>query len=725
MPERIDPADDQHNRWNWGPGRECHQGAVHAWQGGRTLRIELIAALTCAAGLGCVADVIRLEPGEALKCSPEPCACTDGSVGVIACEGPPICGCDDGPAVVDEPVVDDDDPHLVVTPRGLDFGTTVVGAPVLRELTLENSGGGRVALTALAIDAPYAIVGATPRSLGPQEQVELQVRFDAPAVGRYISGLQIKSTDPTNPELAVRLVGLVEQLAPCRFTIDRPTVDFGTTAVGQDVVERVTVTNAGRDACVLLGGTFATGAPFSVAGAVQRIEARSDATIDVTFAPREAGTFDDRLTVGISNPATPSFDIAVRGEAIATPLRFIPDPLDFGAVNPACGATTRELTVHHDRGPNRELLAVHLDSPDGAFLLLPRTPGTPFLPPSGSVVATVQLTPQSAMSQHRATLQLTESSRAPARRHVVEVLGEGTSATRGEDRFVQLTHPQADILFVVDDSCSMAQEQMSLSANFASFARFATELDVDYHIGVTTTDFNEGRTPARGRLVPLSGASTSRIVTPRSRPSPAAAFEANANVGLDAATFTEQGLHAAYRALSAPNRTGHNAGFLRQDAYLAVIFVSDEDDQSPRELDFYVDFFRGLKGTANPELFSASAIVGELPDGCQSPNGQADAPLRYADVVTRTGGVLESICTSDWAGTLERLSYAAFGLRKRFTLDAPAVASSIEVRVDGVAIAANAPDGSTNWSFTDGAVAFDRAPDANAAIVIRYDRACR
>ena len=55
-----------------------------------------------------------------------------------------------------------------------------------------------------------------------------------------------------------------------------------------------------------------------------------------------------------------------------------------------------------------------------------------------------------------------------------------------------------DILFVVDNSGSMAEEQALLSANFAAFIDVleAPDVKANYRIGVTTTDSGSPRCPA-------------------------------------------------------------------------------------------------------------------------------------------------------------------------------------------------------------------------------------
>src|SRR5262249_36052595 len=69
------------------------------------------------------------------------------------------------------------------------------------------------------------------------------------------------------------------------------------------------------------------------------------------------------------------------------------------------------------------------------------------------------------------------------------------------------------------------------------------------------------------------------------------------------------------RALSDP----HNAGFLRDDAVLAIVVLAAQDDQSPGTVDEYRAFLRGLKADEDDVMFAVAA-----PDGMTC--GTADAP---------------------------------------------------------------------------------------------------
>lgn len=166
-----------------------------------------------------------------------------------------------------------------------------------------------------------------------------------------------------------------------------------------------------------------------------------------------------------------------------------------------------------------------------------------------------------------------------------------------------------DILFVVDDSGSMADKQQSLRDNFPNFINVLNTIQgglPDVHIGVVSSDMGtkaeQDATPAPridpvgqggcadsgddGRLqvgaAPVTGTFISDIKqTDGSRVRNytgdlATVFGQMASLGAGGCGF-EQHLHSMRRAL---DNNPANAGFIRPDAFLAVIFLADEDDCS-------------------------------------------------------------------------------------------------------------------------------------------------
>src|SRR5262245_24783063 len=69
------------------------------------------------------------------------------------------------------------------------------------------------------------------------------------------------------------------------------------------------------------------------------------------------------------------------------------------------------------------------------------------------------------------------------------------------DRIAQTTIPSVDVLFVVDNLCSMFEEQQSLATNFPAVLAWFLGSGLDYHIGVVTTDMNDPEQAGRLRNV--------------------------------------------------------------------------------------------------------------------------------------------------------------------------------------------------------------------------------
>lgn len=161
-----------------------------------------------------------------------------------------------------------------------------------------------------------------------------------------------------------------------------------------------------------------------------------------------------------------------------------------------------------------------------------------------------------------------------------------------------------DILFVIDNSGSMREEQASLAANFNRFVNILEQIDgglPDIHIGVISADIGAGPYGIQGcngsgdngilQNAPVGGAcetptdpyiSDFRSEDGSSRVTNytgtlADTFACIAELGTTGCGF-EQPLEAMRRALNGSN--SQNAGFLRDDAALAVVIITDEDDCS-------------------------------------------------------------------------------------------------------------------------------------------------
>ena len=266
---------------------------------------------------------------------------------------------------------------------------------------------------------------------------------------------------------------------------------------------------------------------------------------------------------------------------------------------------------------------------------------------------------------------------------------------------------RTDVLFVVDDSGSMYDKQENLAANFGAFIDrlAASPAPNAFQIGVTTTSvdrYGSGQFPdtfaatgacpsppslgqpyPRGALVSVSGPDVdvervqSTTAPPRvlsaASPTLVADFTSNVAVGV-CGSGREQGLAGARLALSEPNLSGPNAGFLRSGARLAVVIISDDDDCSDPDhtgtseeppdcthypVQGYVNFFQQPIGGETKDLYVA--VIGAVdpvtlaPSACVEPSGaQAEhAAYRYKAFVDAFGsrGLIDSVCNQTFANS--------------------------------------------------------------------------
>jgi hypothetical protein len=309
----------------------------------------------------------------------------------------------------------------------------------------------------------------------------------------------------------------------------------------------------------------------------------------------------------------------------------------------------------------------------------------------------------------------------------------GFNEQTNEEVFYQEPTDQVDILYVVDNSNSMRNEQEALAAGFGSFIEEINNTNTDFQIGVITTSF-EYDDATRGQLL-----GNPKIITKTG--DYVAMFEQRALVGVDG-SGKEKGLEAAQYALS-PLTTA-NAGFLRNDAFLLVVFVSDEEDCSDagalegldnkacylqkEELTPVSEFvlsFRDIKSRA--DQVQIGAIVGPETDGCE----ESVPGRRYMELTRYVGGLVGNICEPDWSSMLYDLGLNATGVRTQFRLEYGAKDGTLEVIVDEDADGPAEPvtlaqDPQNGWTYDAATqtVFFhgDGVPPRGASVQVKYTK---
>lgn len=239
------------------------------------------------------------------------------------------------------------------------------------------------------------------------------------------------------------------------------------------------------------------------------------------------------------------------------------------------------------------------------------------------------------------------------------------------DVFYQLEAGEVDVLLVVDNSCSMEPYQEKLSQNFESFLTYFIEGGIDYRIGVTTTTVSEPPEPdgvfctqSDINKIPEPGYLVQNVILDKDVQDANAIFQNIVKVGV-CGSGSEMGMESAMRVLENPTN-----GFLRESAYLSVIYVSDEQDTSPLGVNDYINNMRAFKDPSQRDVFNASALVINDLTACNTsdPNFQGSVGSRYVDFANQTNGVIENICADDFSTIVSELSLRSSRLNDIFFL---------------------------------------------------------
>ncbi len=551
--------------------------------------------------------------------------------------------------------------------------------------------------------------------ISPGQKLDFLVKF-SPTDAKDDNGeLIIESDDPDSPMLKVKITSKLASANLCELVPNPTILQFGFVATGRSRQLPVVLTNNGYGDCFVTKLTITTnpGNSYQVRTQIpaqgQVIPSGSKFSINIALTPAQAGTLNGELTITSNDSRGKPIIVKLVGSSGKLCLEALPDPMDFGAVKVGCSSGLQSMEIFNVCNSSVQVTGLKFGANTNKKQVefsIKQAPTFPRAVPFGQSI-TVKLSYVARdLGADLGTLEIANTlvGQSPI---VVTLRGEGVNTDAQKDVFKQLNKPEIDILFDVDDSCSMSNDQSNLANNFTSFVKWASSLQVDFHIGVITTD-----TGKRGCL-----RGSPKFVTPQT-PNLTTAFGNNVRVGTSGSA-SERGLETSYQALTAPSLTGCNAGFYRQNASLSVIYVSDERDQSPQAVNFYINFLRSLKGIRNPDKIRASAIGPTPLATCQS-----SSSCRYYEVTKTLRGIYEHISSANWGATLSNLGAVTFGYRTQFFLSRPADPSSIQVKVNGQVI----PQGTNGWTYdaNNNSVNFSKnaVPSAGALIEISYNALC-
>ncbi len=466
-------------------------------------------------------------------------------------------------------------------------------------------------------------------------------------------------------------------------------LEFGQLNAGQALSLPVTVSNVGTDTLYLEEMFIEGPMSFTIKEAnTSRILAEnSSTTLTVNYSPFTDETASGLLHIMSNDYDEPDVTVELRATGLAPVIELNPSTWDFGDHEVGCDQE-QVITIRNIGSAPLILGEVSFDTDDemveNHFFNVGHQ-----LAPMQSTEVTVYYEPFDELPD---ASYLYVASNDPANPEAMASFnGTAHFADSMTDEYEQEGNNMTDILWVIDNSGSMGDDQNSLATNFSAFLSIVDVLDIDYHLGVITTDssYLQGNVP---------------IMTP-STPDLAAVFADAVTVGTNG-SGQEKGFQPAIEALTPPmiSPGGPNDGFLRDAAGLRIIFVSDEAEQSPGTVTDYVNQFWDLK--VNPDHVVLSAI--------RNPN----AGQRYEQAAQMTGGLTESITNPNWVNTLSQLAWLSMFWQDTFELSQVPVEDTIEVEINHVPVY-------VGWSFDAvfNAVIFDQdyIPDTGDLVEINYN----
>ena len=384
------------------------------------------------------------------------------------------------------------------------------------------------------------------------------------------------------------------------------------------------------------------------------------ATLPFAFEPIAVQN-DAFIAIGSNDPDTPHIDIPMMGSLIAPLIQVTPNPLNMGVQTLTCPS---EHSIEITNTGSADLTVSGIVSDQNEMIFLSEDVLPLVLAPQSSQELLVEFTPSTL---NTITGTFTVESNAMNHPYTFTAEGVGSAESHSESWNIQ-EGPKSDILFSVDLSSSMSDEAVTLGQQFNTFITQLSNYTSDWQVMVVNADH---------------GCNHSGILTPNT-PDYESIFAQAVRTGAYDISFTEALLTNVTRAVEKSDVGDCNEGFLRPNAQLHIIMLSDECEQSPNpgicgtQWQSYIDRINTAKG--DPNLVRLSAVAGDHPNGC---GGTAQFGSGYWESTLLTGGVFLSIC-SDWTSpmSLQLLANSSIS-QSRFQLAYTPIESSISVIVDG------------------------------------------
>jgi hypothetical protein len=484
------------------------------------------------------------------------------------------------------------------------------------------------------------------------------------------------------------------------------TLNFGhlDAGVGESSSQVVTITNLGNaNLSISHIDLAATDLVYTITPPhITTLKPDQATRVTITYIPRTYESNSNQINIISNDPVDSIVVVPIAGQSSAPVVQIDPEYYDFGTTYIGCYAET--IVSISNVGDSDLVISdiqYYVSYPPELSIEIDTTTHGPFpwrLEPNEIRKVTIFHEPWDIQEDSGFVEVHSSDPATPIAVSNQEAFGDYYAWN--SDFYEQEEVANADILFVIDNSCSMHSHQTNLKNNFSSFINVFANSGVDYQIAFITTDndnFVDNKIVHSTDVDPIG--EVTAIID---------------GIGISGHGL-ERGLWESYEATQPGGDAAPGGAFLRNDSRLVIVYLSDERDGSSTYSSMvptdYANHLLTLKPLA--DQLSVNAVAGDHPNGCSPPYAQHGAG--YYEVVQQLGGNFLSICATDYGLQMETLASDSI-LRSAFELSDTPINGSIVVTVDGYVTSA--------WTYnsTENAVYFDTSavPATASEIYIDY-----
>jgi hypothetical protein len=482
------------------------------------------------------------------------------------------------------------------------------------------------------------------------------------------------------------------------YSITPPALALGEIEIGQAATGQLTLTNTGELELQVpeLGDLQAEGIDSTLGGAAQ-VPPGDSVPIEVIWTPTGAGSLAADLTISLG-PSAAELELAtvpITGTALGPVATLSTDAHDFGEVGLGCdedftftltntGNLDLEVTAVSARGAETFRITEPLDLPWTLAGMQSR----------GQVVHFAPADLEEALGELVFETNLGQVVAALTGRGVVDE--ERTLTFEVEEQRGSTVIWNVNGTAIPGSSLDMFGDR--LEASLEVFFETLLENDVAFR----TAFIVEVEGTVTGEHAYIDDSFTAPEATEA-----ALGMLANHPLGLDN--------DATFRTLL--NAVDVNQSWLSEDEGWAesssnLVAIQRDLEQSGNAWPYWAGEIQSYKDDPDDVVFHA--IAGPIPSGCSG----ADPFTDYDGAIDATGGILLSICDSDWTTHMSQLAAACIeGSRAVFSLTGTPMETSIEVSIDGEA-------SSEGWAYDASlnAVVFEAGsyPPVGSELAIQY-----